>query len=216
MPVCPAAGMPDNSDIHVQEIPDCKAEHKGDCRDTQADGSHLAKPPPEGEFLCHGHVEGEQEDDRDCTGQGEQERNDTGFAMRRNGRMSSATVRIYVIPVYTEARNGSVVRSSDRWDRYSEAPIESEAATPMMRPATAMIRASWRAKVRPASVPVNSTRASLRPSTTEPTYFSRSSSRRAIRSRSWDSSSARICGDLRKRGRQGRDPQPGHAAPRLP
>ena len=53
-------------------------------------------------------------------------------------------------------------------DRYSEAAIESEAAMPVIRPESAISLTFCSASVSPASAPVSSTRASFKPSTTEP------------------------------------------------
>ena len=73
MPVYPAAGRSELSDIHVQHYPYCKADNKGDPRNTETDGGHLIKPPPEREVLCHGNVEGKQENNHNRTKQGEHE-----------------------------------------------------------------------------------------------------------------------------------------------
>ena len=86
----------------------------------------------------------------------------------RYGSMSSITVIIYAIPVYTEDFNGVSVPSAFCY-RYSLAAIEKDAAMPVISPARAIRRVFCNAKVRPAKAPVSSTNASFKPRTMEPT-----------------------------------------------
>lgn len=58
---------------------------------------------------------------------------------------------------------------SDFVERYSEAAIENDAAIPVINPATAINLVFCKAKVNPARVPVNSTKASFNPKTIDPT-----------------------------------------------
>ena len=69
---------------------------------------------------------------------------------------------------------------SDLVERYSEEAIDKAAAIPVMLPVRAISLESLKARVNPANAPVNSTKASFRPSTTEPIYSSRSSLIRPI------------------------------------
>ena len=92
------------------------------------------------------------------------------FSMRKKGVIRIITVKIYADPVYNEALNGDFVsRPSSDVARYSEAPMDKEALIPVIKPITAIRTVSWNARVNPANAPVNSTNASLKPSTMDPT-----------------------------------------------
>ena len=78
---------------------------------------------------------------------------------------------MYASPVYTAAFFGFLPESSASVERYSEAAIDIEAAIPVINPTIAINFVSLSARVKPANAPVNSTRPSFTPKTTEPRYF---------------------------------------------
>src|SRR5574344_2375100 len=79
--------------------------------------------------------------------------------------------------VYMAERRACLVSPvSDFVDRYSDDPMLSAAAMPVMLPVSATIAQLLSASVYPASAPVNSTSASFNPNTIDPIYFNMSSS----------------------------------------
>ena len=94
-----------------------------------------------------------------------------GLVKNRYGKINKITVPMYANHVYNEAVMG-LFSPSALLDKYSDAPIENDAAIPVTRPDNAINSIFCNANVKPASTPVSSTKASLSHSTIDHTYSS--------------------------------------------